>query len=30
MIGEAIHTPEAFFSPEPRLKLMDELGLDRR
>jgi predicted TIM-barrel fold metal-dependent hydrolase len=29
MIGEAIRAPEAFFSPQPRLALMDELGLDR-
>ena len=29
MIGEPIRSPEAFFSPEPRLALMDELGLDR-
>jgi predicted TIM-barrel fold metal-dependent hydrolase len=29
LIGDPIRSPEAFFSPEPRLKLMDELGLDR-
>ncbi len=29
MIGKGIRAPEAFFSPEPRLTLMDELGLDR-
>jgi predicted TIM-barrel fold metal-dependent hydrolase len=29
MIGEAIRSPEGFFAPEPRLKIMDELGLDR-
>ena len=29
MIGKPIRSPEAFFSPEPRLALMDELGLDR-
>ena len=29
MIGEPIRSPEAFFSPGPRLALMDELGLDR-
>ena len=29
IIGEPIRSPEAFFSPEPRLALMDELGLDR-
>ena len=29
IIGKPIRSPEAFFSPEPRLKLMDELGLDR-
>src|SRR5580692_11769338 len=28
MIGKPIRPPEAFFSPEPRLALMDELGLD--
>jgi hypothetical protein len=28
-MGEADPLPEAFFSPEPRLALMDELGLDR-
>ncbi|HUC06010.1 MAG TPA: amidohydrolase family protein [Acidimicrobiales bacterium] len=29
LMGEPIRSPEAFFSPEPRLALMDELGLDR-
>ena len=29
IMGEPIRSPEAFFSPEPRLALMDELGLDR-
>jgi predicted TIM-barrel fold metal-dependent hydrolase len=29
LIGEPIRSPEAFFSPEPRLALMDELGVDR-
>ena len=29
IIGKPIRSPEAFFAPEPRLKLMDELGLDR-
>jgi predicted TIM-barrel fold metal-dependent hydrolase len=29
LIGEPIRSPEAFFSPEPRLALMDELGIDR-
>ena len=29
LIGEAMRSPEGFFSPEPRLKIMDELGLDR-
>jgi predicted TIM-barrel fold metal-dependent hydrolase len=29
IIGKAIRSPEAFFSPAPRLTLMDELGLDR-
>ena len=28
-MGEPIRSPEAFFSPEPRLKLMDEQGIDR-
>ena len=27
IMGEPIRAPEAFFSPEPRLKLMDELGI---
>jgi predicted TIM-barrel fold metal-dependent hydrolase len=27
--GGAMRAPEAFFSPEPRLDLMDELGVDR-
>jgi len=29
LMGDPIRSPESFFSPEPRLKLMDELGLDR-
>lgn len=29
IMGDPIRSPEAFFSPEPRVKLMDELGLDR-
>ena len=29
MSGEPIRSPEAFFAPEPRLALMDELGIDR-
>ena len=29
LMGDPIRSPEAFFSPEPRLALMDELGLDR-
>lgn len=29
MIGDAMRSPEGFFAPEPRLKIMDELGLDR-
>jgi predicted TIM-barrel fold metal-dependent hydrolase len=29
LFGEPIKAPEAFFSPEPRLALMDELGVDR-
>jgi predicted TIM-barrel fold metal-dependent hydrolase len=29
MMGKPIRSPEAFFAPEPRLALMDELGIDR-
>src|SRR6185312_1630283 len=29
IMGKPIRSPEAFFSPEPRVKLMDELGVDR-
>jgi len=29
IMGEPMRSPEAFFDPEPRLVLMDELGLDR-
>ena len=29
IMGQPIRSPEAFFSPEPRVKLMDELGVDR-
>ncbi|KPM52760.1 amidohydrolase [Frankia sp. R43] len=29
LMGKPIRSPEAFFAPEPRLKLMNELGLDR-
>lgn len=29
IMGEPMRSPEAFFSPEPRVKLMDELGVDR-
>ena len=29
LIGEAMRSPEGFFAPEPRLKIMDELGIDR-
>ncbi len=29
MMGDPIRSPEAFFAPEPRLALMDELGIDR-
>jgi predicted TIM-barrel fold metal-dependent hydrolase len=29
IMGEPIRSPEAFFSPEPRLALMNELGVDR-
>jgi predicted TIM-barrel fold metal-dependent hydrolase len=29
IMGESMRSPEAYFSPEPRLKLLDELGIDR-
>jgi predicted TIM-barrel fold metal-dependent hydrolase len=29
LMGEPLRTPDAFFAPEPRLALMDELGIDR-
>ena len=29
IMGEPMRSLEAFFSPEPRVKLMDELGVDR-
>jgi len=29
LFGKPITSPEAFFAPEPRLALMDELGIDR-
>ena len=29
IMGEAMRSPEAYFSPEPRVALMDELGIDR-
>jgi predicted TIM-barrel fold metal-dependent hydrolase len=29
IMGEAMRSPDAFFAPEPRLAMMDELGLDR-
>ncbi|MCK9903393.1 amidohydrolase [Parafrankia colletiae] len=29
LMGKPIRSPEAFFAPEPRLKLMNELGIDR-
>ncbi len=29
LMGEPLRSPEAFFAPEPRLALMDELGIDR-
>ena len=29
IMGEAMRSPDAFFRPEPRLKLMDEQGIDR-
>jgi predicted TIM-barrel fold metal-dependent hydrolase len=29
MMGKPIRAPRAFFEPEPRVQLMDELGIDR-
>lgn len=29
ILGEPMRSPDAFFRPEPRLKLMDEQGIDR-
>jgi predicted TIM-barrel fold metal-dependent hydrolase len=29
LMGKPIRAPEAFFAPEPRVALMDELGIDR-
>ncbi len=29
ILGEPLRSPDAFFRPEPRLKLMDEQGVDR-
>jgi predicted TIM-barrel fold metal-dependent hydrolase len=29
IMGEPMRSPDAFFSPEPRLTLMDELGIDK-
>ncbi len=29
LMGEPLRSPDAFFAPEPRLALMDELGIDR-
>ena len=29
ILGEPMRSPDAFFRPEPRLKLMDEQGVDR-
>ena len=29
IIGQVIKSPDAYFSPEPRLALMDDLGIDR-
>jgi predicted TIM-barrel fold metal-dependent hydrolase len=29
IMGQPIRSPEAFFAPEPRVRLMDELGVDR-
>jgi len=29
IMGAPMRSPEAFFAPEPRLRLMDELGIDR-
>jgi predicted TIM-barrel fold metal-dependent hydrolase len=29
LLGDAMRSPEAYFAPEPRLKLLDELGIDK-
>jgi predicted TIM-barrel fold metal-dependent hydrolase len=29
IMGDAMESPAAYFEPEPRLKLLDELGIDR-
>jgi predicted TIM-barrel fold metal-dependent hydrolase len=29
ILGQPMRAPEAYFSPEPRIKLMDELGISR-
>jgi predicted TIM-barrel fold metal-dependent hydrolase len=29
LLGDAMRSPEAYFSPEPRLKMLDELGIDK-
>jgi predicted TIM-barrel fold metal-dependent hydrolase len=29
MMGDAVRAPRAYFEPEPRAQLMDELGIDR-
>jgi len=29
LLGDAMRSPEAYFDPEPRLKLLDELGIDK-
>ena len=29
LLGDAMRSPEAYFAPAPRLKLLDELGIDK-
>jgi predicted TIM-barrel fold metal-dependent hydrolase len=29
LLGDAMRSPDAYFAPEPRLKLLDELGIDK-
>jgi len=29
ILGEAMRSPDAYFEPEPRIKLLDELGIDK-